>query len=140
MTQTDKFYLFDVGVANHLARRRPVIGSSEFGKSFEHLVLMEILNYRRYRSPDMHVRFWRTSAGHEVDFVLGDMDLAIEVKGSVRVHDGDLRGLRALADSHTVRRSVVVCLETEGRTTSRGIGVLPWDAFLQQLWSGELLG
>jgi predicted AAA+ superfamily ATPase len=139
MTQTDKFYLFDLGVANYLARRRPRIGSSEFGKSFEHLILMELLNFRRYRSPEMEVRYWRTSTGLEVDFVVGDMDVALEVKGSSRVHSGDMRGLRALADSHTVRRSAIVCLEREPRIDGSGINVLPWSVFLEQLWGGDLV-
>lgn len=100
MIQTAKFYLFDGGLANHLARRRPVIGGADFGKSFEHWVLMELLNYRRYREPDLDVRFWRTSTGLEVDFVLGDMETAIEVKATARVADAHLRGLRALREDH----------------------------------------
>ena len=138
MIQTEKFYLFDVGVANHLARRRPKIGGADFGKSFEHWVLMEILNYRRYRDPDLDLRFWRTSTGMEVDFILGDMAAAIEVKATARVTDAHLRGLRALSEGHRVRRSVVVSLEKEPRTLSPGIAVLPWQRFLDELWSGEL--
>jgi predicted AAA+ superfamily ATPase len=139
MILTEKFYLFDVGVANHLARRRPRIGSSEFGKSFEHWVLMELLNYRRYRAPDLDVHFWRTASGHEVDFVLGDMAAAIEVKGASRVHDGDLGGMRALIDSHRPRSAVVVCLESEPRVLDPGIAILPWRVFLERLWSGQLV-
>lgn len=136
MILTEKFYLFDVGVANHLARRRPSLGTSEFGKSFEHLVLMEILNFRRYRAQDLAVRYWRTSTGLEVDFVLGDMQAAIEVKGSARVHAGDLGGLRALCASHRIRHRVVVCLERAPRTLDDGIEVLPWRHFLEWLWAG----
>jgi len=140
MIQTEKFCLFDVGVANHLARRRPRIGSAEFGKSFEHWVLMEIMNFRRYRAPDLDVRFWRTSTGYEVDFILGEMDAAIEVKGSARVHEGDLRGLRALLETHRVKRAVVACLEKEPRTIHPRIEILPWRLFLERLWSKDLAG
>jgi predicted AAA+ superfamily ATPase len=139
MIKSEKLYLFDVGLANYLARRRPRAGSPEFGKSFEHLVLMEILNYRRYCHPDLDVRYWRTSTGHEVDFVLGDMEAAVEVKGSRRVHEGDLRGLRALLSSHTVDRAVLVCLETATRRLDSRILVLPWQAFLEELWGGNLV-
>lgn len=138
MIQTEKFYLFDVGLANHLARRRPKIGGSDFGKSFEHWVLMEILNYRRYREPDLDVCFWRTSTGMEVDFVLGDMVAAVEVKGTARVSNAHLRGLRALIEDHAVRHAVVVSLEREPRTVAPDIDVLPWQAFLDRLWSGAL--
>ena len=140
MILTDKFYLFDVGVANYLARRRPIIGSAEFGHSFEHWILMELMNYRRYRAPDLEIRFWRTSTGQEVDFILGEMEAAVEVKGGARVHDGDLGGLRALRTSHRVKHAVIVCLETARRVVEPGIEILPWQAFLERLWGGELVG
>lgn len=136
---TEKFYLFDVGVTNYLARRTPTPGTPDFGKSFEHLVLMELMNFRRYRSPDLALHFWRTSSGLEVDFVLGDLLVGIEVKAGKRVHDGDLTGLRALAASHRVRQRVVVSLERSPRRTDDGIEVLPWRDFVAWLWSGSWL-
>jgi predicted AAA+ superfamily ATPase len=99
---------------------------------------MEIMNYRRYRSPDLEVRFWRASTGHEVDYILEDMVAAIEVKGAARAHDGDLRGLRALRESHRVGRAVLVCLEKEPRKVESGVEILPWKVFLDRLWSGDL--
>lgn len=138
LIETEKFYLFDVGVTNHLAHRRPRIGGSEFGKSFEHFVLMELMAYQAYASRDMEVRFWRTAHGQEVDFVIDDMALAIEVKGSRRVHEGDARGLLTLADEGPVRRRIVVCLEPEPRTLGSGIEVLPWSEFFAKLWAGDL--
>jgi predicted AAA+ superfamily ATPase len=66
------------------------------------------------------------------------MAVAIEVKGSSRVHDGDLRALRSLGDEFRVRSCLVVCTETEPRRVSGGIEVLPWQDFLERLWSGEL--
>jgi len=135
---TEKFYLFDVGVANFLARRQPRLGSAEFGKAFEHFVLMELMAYQAYRRPELDIRFWRTASGLEVDFVLGELDLAVEVKGSARVHDGDLTGLRALSEEHRVRRAVVVSLERHPRRIAPGIDVLPWETFLAQLWGDDL--
>ena len=137
LIQTEKFYFFDVGIANHLARRRPVPGSADYGKSFEHVMLMEILNYRRYRAPELEVAYWRTAAGQEVDFILGDMDVAVECKSSSRVHAGDLAGLRALGEEHPHCRRLVVCTEAEPRRLEEGIEVLPWRTFLDALWSGE---
>ena len=135
---TEKFYLFDVGVANYLARREPRLGSAEFGKAFEHFILMELKAYQAYRRPELDIRFWRTASGLEVDFVLGELDVAIEVKAGTRVHDGDLGGLRALADEHRLRRAIVVSLERHPRTAPPGIEILPWKAFLAQLWNGDL--
>jgi predicted AAA+ superfamily ATPase len=138
MVETEKFYLFDVGLANFLARRQPQLGTPEFGKSFEHYILMELLAYQAYRAPDLPLHYWRTSSGLEVDFVAGDMDVALEVKASARVHDGDLRGLRALLGEHHAKHALVVSMETEVRTTHDGIRILPWQQFLATLWDGGL--
>jgi uncharacterized protein len=135
---TEKFFLFDVGVSNYLARRQPKPHSAEFGKSFEHVILMELKAYQAYRQPELPLTFWRTAAGHEVDFLLGDLDVAVEVKGSSRVHEGDLRGLRALLEEHRVKHAFVVSLERQPRTIAPGIEVLPWTMFLQRLWDGDL--
>jgi predicted AAA+ superfamily ATPase len=138
LIETEKFYLFDVGVSNYLARRTPRIGTPEFGKSFEHFVLMELKAYQAYKDPELEIRYWRTSTGLEVDFILDDMKVAIETKGSRRVHEGDLKGLKALLDERGIRRAVIVCLEDEPRKISGSIEVLPWKRFLEALWSGDL--
>ena len=97
LLQTDKFYLFDVGLANFLCRRKPSKGTPEFGKSFEHIVWMEIQAWKAYRQRDLELSYWRTTSGFEVDFVFNDREVAVEVK-SGRVHETDLKGLTALAD------------------------------------------
>jgi predicted AAA+ superfamily ATPase len=134
---TEKFYLFDVGVANYLARRQPKIGSAEFGKAFEHYMLMELKAYQAYRNPDWPLTFWRTSTGREVDFIFGDKELALEIKGTSRVHEGDLGGLQALLADGPVKKCCVVCLEKQPRRLTREIEVIPWPVFVERLWAGE---
>lgn len=95
-------------------------------------------NYRRHRSPDLDLAFWRTASGIEVDFVVGDLQLAILVKGSARVHEGDLRGLLALREEHRVRHPLLVCTEKQPRVVD-GVEVLPWRVFLDRLWDGDLV-
>lgn len=86
LIETDKFYFFHVGVTNYLARRKPAPGKPEFGHSFEQFILMELKAYKAYRYPELEIRYWRTSTGYEVDFILDDMATAIEVKASARIH------------------------------------------------------
>lgn len=137
LIETEKFYLFDVGVTNYLARRSPRIGTPEFGKSFEQYILMELKAYQAYRNPEIDIRYWRTSTGFEVDFILGDMNVAIEVKGSQKIHSGHTRGLRALLEEHTVKRAIIVSLENQPKKLDT-IEVLPWKIFLDALWADEL--
>ena len=138
LIETEKFYLFDVGVTNYLARRTPRIGTPEFGNSFENYILMELKAYQAYRNPELDIRYWRTSTGFEVDFILDDMNVAIEVKGSHRIHSSHTKGLRALLEEHTVKRSVIVSLEKQLRKLDSSIEILPWQVFLEELWLGEL--
>jgi predicted AAA+ superfamily ATPase len=137
MITTEKFYLFDVGVANYLAKRQPKIGSQEFGKAFEHYILMELKAYQAYRNPDMPVTFWRTSTGREVDFILGDKRLAIEIKGSSRIHEGDIGGLQALLEDGPAKKCCIVCLERQPRQLTKNIEAIPWQMFVERLWHGE---
>jgi predicted AAA+ superfamily ATPase len=142
LIQTPKFYLFDVGIANFLARRQPKPGTPEFGKSVEHLVLMELMAFRSYRNQDLEVRYWRTSTGQEVDFVLNEREAAIEVKTSARVADVALKPLTILADDGPVRRRIVVCMERQPREVSDRHGritILPLNRFLEELWAGRVV-
>ncbi len=139
LIETEKFYLFDVGVSNYLARRAPKMGTPEFGKSFEHFILMELIAYQAYKNPELEITYWRTSTGHEVDFILNDMEVAIEVKTSRRIHETDIRALKTLQQEHVVKKAVIVSFESEPKILNDNIVCLPWEIFLEQLWSGELV-
>ena len=141
LTRTPKFYLFDVGLAGQLTRRRvEALTGPDSGRALEHFVLMELLAYRSYRELDFPVRFWRTATGMECDFVLGrEGEVAVEVKGTGNVQKRSLSGLRAYMEEHRPRHAVVVCNESHPRRTADGVRILPWRAFLERLWSGEFL-
>jgi predicted AAA+ superfamily ATPase len=139
LIETEKFYLFDVGLSNYLAQRKPKFGTPEFGKSFEHYILLELMAYKAYRNPELLLHYWRTSTGLEVDFILGDMELAIEIKTSKRVHESDIKSLKILQEEHNVKRTLLVSFETEPKILGNNIECLPWKLFLEKLWNQELL-
>lgn len=138
LIETEKFYLFDVGLANYLSRRTPQPGTPEFGKSFEHYVLMELMAYQAYRRPEMEITFWRTSTNQEVDFIINDKELALEIKGG-KVHEGDIRGLNTLLDDGPVGKTIVVSLEKQKRKIAPQITIYPWRDFIEELWQGSLI-
>ena len=138
-----KFYFADVGVVNRLARRgRVARGSEVYGKAFENWVHHELAAYLAYSDAggrDAALTHWRLPSGVEVDFIVGDMRLAVEAKAVPVVASHHLRGLRSLAREHDTRRRMVVCLEPRPRRTDDGIDVLPAERFAAGLWSGDLL-
>jgi predicted AAA+ superfamily ATPase len=139
MVESEKFYLFDVGLANYLSRQQPKVGSREFGKSFEHYILMELKAYQAYRNPELPLHYWRTSSGVEIDFILGDMECAIEIKTSTRIDHHAAKALKSLHDDHTVKRSMIVSFESEPKKLSTNIECLPWKMFLEMLWAGLII-
>jgi len=139
LAETEKFYLFDVGVANYLARQKPKLGSREFGKSFEHFILMELKAYQAYRNPELPLHYWRTSGGLEIDFILGDMECAIEIKTSTRIDHHAAKALKTLQEDHTLNRSIIVSFESEPKKLNKNIECIPWKLFLEMLWADQLI-
>ena len=134
-----KFYLFDVGVAGAITHRRiPQEKGEQFGKAIEHFILMEILAHRAYCELDYEVNFWRTKSGLEVDFILGQGEVAIEVKGTSRVDTTELRPLMTFIQEYRPAKAFVVCNERAPRV-HEGIRILPWRDFLNRLWNGEVI-
>jgi predicted AAA+ superfamily ATPase len=129
-----------VGVVNRLARRGELLAGSElYGKAFENWVFHELSAFVSYCAFDGELSYWRLAGGTEVDFVLGDMQVAIEAKSSERITRDHLRGPRSLVQDHPrVGRRVVVCREPRARKTDDGIEILPAATFVRRLWAGEL--
>jgi predicted AAA+ superfamily ATPase len=119
----------------HIAEERGEL----FGRALELFVLMEIQAHRAYRDLGYEVHFWRTKSGFEVDFVLGDGEVAVEVKGTSRVDPSDLRSLRAFIADNRPRHAILVSNERAPRLVE-GIEILPWREFLARLWGGGVLG
>ncbi|MCI5064092.1 DUF4143 domain-containing protein [bacterium] len=131
-TAKDKFYFFDVGVVRYLQGRRELIRDSvEYGEALETYLFHELRAYCSYVSRDA-LSYWRTSTGHEVDFLLGD-HTAIEVKATRNVSFRDLKGLQALQEEQVFRRYILVAQE-ERRRTVDGIEIIPLHEFLDELW------
>ncbi len=96
-----KFSFADVGIVNVLARRsRLEPGSAAFGKAFESWVHHELLVWNARAEAWRDLAYWRLASGLEVDFIAGDMELAIEAKATGRVHRDHFKGLRHLARDH----------------------------------------
>ena len=144
ITATPKFYLFDVGVANHLAHQTvSSLRGAAAGKSFEHYILMELIAYLGLQRKREKITYWRTKTGLEVDFILGDAKTAIEVKISEQVHQQDLKGLIAFCEEHPKTQAVVVSQDLRPRllkvNDQISITILPWHNFLKKLWKDEFL-
>jgi hypothetical protein len=111
---------------------------TEFGHVVETFVVSEVIAQASWFEGPVSVGHYRTAGGDEVDLVLerGDGQVfAFEVKAGSRLHEADLRGLRALRRRLGPRLSAAVVLHTgpHAFTFEDGIAALPLDS----LWTAS---
>lgn len=144
LVATPKFYFFDVGVVNQLRKRSfAELKGLEAGNAFENYILMELWAYRGLNEKEFDIHFWRTNSGLEVDFILGNAEVAIEVKISNAISSGDIRGLIAFQEEYRPKASFVVCTAPKPRKLTLPNGqvtsIMPWRTFLDMLWEGKIM-
>jgi predicted AAA+ superfamily ATPase len=133
-----KFYFFDPGLTNMLAGTTVLDRNSNlYGKCFEQFIGMEIRAYLSYRRKKVPMRYWRSTHGHEVDFLIGE-HTAIEVKASKRVTSYDFKGLKFLEQEGVFREFIVVSQDPVN-TRKGDYQALYWERFLDALWSDEFV-
>ncbi len=134
-----KFYLFDVGVVNNLLGRGKIEAGTElFGKAFEHFIYQEIYAHSRYSEKEYPMYYWRTASQQEIDFVLGDHEVAVEVKATEQANTRHLKGLKAFAEEYKTKKLILVSNDSMPRLVDN-ILILPWRVFLERLWAGEII-
>jgi len=134
-----KFYLFDVGITNYLLNRGKIEKGTElFGKAFEHFIYQEIYAHSRYSDVNYPMYYWKTASQLEIDFVLGDHEVAIEVKATEQANPRHLKGLKAFAEEYEVKKLILVSNDPLPRLVDN-IEILPWKEFLDRLWSGQII-
>ena len=121
--QSPKFYFHDVGL---VPRKNLEPKTSLFGKAFENWIYYELQCFIKYSLSDYPLHFWQLTTAVEVDFILGDMQIAIEAKATDKVNQGHLKHLRELQKEHPrIKERIVVSLDKSIRKTEDGILILP---------------
>ena len=80
---------------------------------------MELWAYNSCHNLDFPLYFRGTKSGLEVDFVLGDGEIALEIKSASRVNRKDLRSLSVFMEEFKPKKVIVICNEHEQRITSK---------------------
>lgn len=137
LTQSPKFYFFDIGVANYLLHRKELVrGTTEYGHAFEHFIIQELVAYIGYTRNDNKLFYWRTKDGVEIDAVIGDAKVAIEIKSTEDIQSKHMKGIRSFAKDYPTARKLIVSLDRLSRTTDDNIEIVYVYDFLKALWQG----
>ncbi|MEA3446902.1 MAG: ATP-binding protein [Bacteroidota bacterium] len=134
-----KFYFFDTGITNVLLNNHNISEKTPaFGKALEHYIYNELHVHSRYTGLGYPITYWHTASQVEVDFILGDHQVAIEVKSGNNIQNKHLKGLKRFSDEFNTKRQIIVCNETYYRKTGK-IEIMPVEHFLKTLWAGEII-
>ena len=134
-----KFYFFDLGIVNFLLKRKNIEhGSENFGHAFEHFIYHELTCHSHYSGLNYPITFWRTTSQLEVDFILGENEVAVEIKSTDNVQVRHLKGLKAFSEEYDVKHKIVVSNDPYPRLIG-DIRILPWQTFIKMLWAGQFI-
>lgn len=92
-----------------------------------------------YTHSSAKLTYWRTYTGLEVDAVLGEAEVAIEIKSAEEVMTKHLKGLKAFGEEYPESRRIIVSLDIFNRRMGE-IKCLYVKDFFKMLWNGEIYG
>ncbi|MSU74952.1 MAG: ATP-binding protein [Candidatus Magasanikbacteria bacterium] len=130
---SSRYYLFDLGVRNAVARLplTPRLINAQKGILFEHAVVLELVRRVRALNKNYRICYWRTSGGAEVDCVvdMGARLIPIEIKASERVKLSELTGLKhfLLDYKKYARHGYVITLGNRPEQLAENITAVPWN-------------
>ncbi|OGT09835.1 MAG: ATPase [Gammaproteobacteria bacterium GWE2_42_36] len=107
----EKFYYFDVGIYRCLRPTGPLDSPEEVGGiALESLFLQHLRAINDYLQLGFQLFFWRTSTGHEVDFIAyGEKGLlAFEIKRAKTIDSKSLKGLKAFQQDYPMAKLFLI--------------------------------
>jgi len=137
LIETSKFYFFDTGIITPLLNRKDIAeGTMEYGFLFENFIVNECFAYSKYSQKDFSLYFYRTAAGNEVDLILGEGEVAIEIKSSPSNYK--IKGLHIFNEEFKTKKLIVI---NTGKFKRKDGNILhlPFTDFLRMLWEGEII-
>ena len=93
--------------------------------------------YRGYNDRRDVISYWHTYDKKEVDVIIGDAQVAIEIKSTEHVESKHRKGLKAFHEEHPHCRLMLVSLDPITRRSGDEELVYVLD-FLKMLWAGEI--
>ena len=136
LVQRPKVYFLDTGVLSYLldlTDPEQVTQGMHGGPLFETAVLGQLVRLFLHRGERPRIYFWRTAAGHEVDFVIEDGNLLIPIEAKLTAtpsakHATAIERFQELFGSRA-GKGLLVCLCAERFPLTRNVEAVPFGSF-----------
>ncbi len=134
-----KFYLFDTGIARAIASQLSIPihpSTSQFGKLFEHYIILEFVRLNEYLRRDFRFYFYNVD-GNEIDLVVerpGKGTLLVEIKSSERLDEQEVRKFIAISKPFGDCERVILYRGHEQVVFDHGVSAVPWLTGIRQVF------
>lgn len=136
MVKRPKVFFMDVGTLAFLlgvSGSDRVLSGIAAGPLFETAVLGQLLRLLVHRALPPRIYFWRTAAGHEVDFIMEDGMTLIPIEAKLTSHPkpADAAAIEEFQRlfGHRAGKGYVVCMCRERHALTRHVDAVPLGAF-----------
>ena len=131
-----RYYLFDPGITNILARTlTPELNPEIRGRRFEQFIVLQLLAAIHYQNLPFELAFWRTTQGLEVDILIvrGQQILAaLEIKSSTSIHKTSLAGLYAFREEYADIPLFILGIRQLDRRLEGDIDLMDFRRFFEE--------
>lgn len=131
LVNSPRYLFFDMGIRRACANEGIQLPHKNMTDLFEQHIGNTLLCYARLTSPQIKLRYWRDTAGPEIDFVLEitKQYIPVEVKWSDQPNEHDARHLsRFLQEYDNAETAYIICRTPRRYRITDQVIALPWQA------------
>ncbi len=130
LIKSAKYIFFDMGIRRICANEGVKLSNNMFGALFEQYIGLQLLAFANIHSRLIKVKYWRDSAGPEIDFVLEYKQqlIPIEIKYSTSPKDKDCNHLKKFLNEYVeAEHGYIISRTTKRYDLNKNITVIPWQ-------------
>lgn len=130
LIKSPKYLFFDLGIRRACANEGTRLPQKLLGDLFEHYIGNELIYQSQIQSPHIKVKYWRDTAGPEIDYVLdvAHQYIPIEVKWTDRPNLADGKHLLKFMDEYPeTKNGYIVSRSPHRYKINEQITVIPWQ-------------
>lgn len=140
ITQSPKFYLFDLGIKRALSNRINTLiapSTEEYGRAFEHLFILECYRLNSYLKTKFEFYYLRTGSGVEIDLIIEKPNkdkIFIEIKSTTHVTEDHITSISGFAKDIEDNDKLVCVSNDVTRKIIAEVSCVYWREFLDELY------
>lgn len=129
LIKSPKYLFFDLGVRRACANEGTKLSQKILGDLFEQYVGTELVYHSQLSSPGVKIKYWRDSAGPEIDYVIDRAHtyVPVEVKWTDKPNLSDTKHLKKFIEEYAAEQAYVICRTPHRYKLAENIMALPWQ-------------